>query len=108
MFASLPHMCSAVADIAKDLGKEVAGRVHIMVCNMASLAAVDALAQQFIDTGKPLHVLALNAGEVNYCSFENHLRQSFKERRGKDGFPLQFDYIRTSSWSDCWVSYTSA
>lgn len=56
-------MYSAVRDIARELGKEVAARVHILVCDMISLAAVDAIAHRFRKTGKPLHLLVLNAGE---------------------------------------------
>lgn len=56
-------LCSAVSDISRELGKEAAGRVHIMVCDMISLAAVDAIAHRFRKTGKQLHLLVLNAGE---------------------------------------------
>ncbi|MEW5305479.1 MAG: hypothetical protein WDW38_010123 [Sanguina aurantia] len=60
----------AVGDIDRELGKEAAGRVHILVCDMISLAAVDAIAHRFRKTGKQLHLLALNAGVFHPGPFD--------------------------------------
>ena len=40
-------------------------RIHLLVGDLASFADIRCLAQTFLDTGKPLHLLINNAGVVN-------------------------------------------
>lgn len=51
--------------VAQEIGAACGREPSLLLCDLASRAAVDAAAQGLLDSGRPLHVLVNNAGAVH-------------------------------------------